>query len=387
MKNENILNIDQHTFIKEIEIYKVDDELNILLYKNTSFEVSQVLYQIIKFLKEGMSIKSIYEKFSFKDVNLDSFKTLIVNKIEELIKEVSGTVDRVQVDSIHKLFNILNDKTTDILSGKLSFLFRKGVLISLCVLFLCSLIFILSGRLAIHKPSIGINHIWILYLCFFIIGIFHELGHSSASKYYGAKPSEISLGIFLIFPVFYTDVTKTWGLNRMKRIVTSLGGIYFQMIIHLVLFGMLFLEIEISLKGYIYYIILQNIGLMIFNLNPFFKTDGYWVVSDIFGIRNLNTKSKELIKFFLKSKYHPDYPFKENKALYIYTYLYSIIGTALLFFITYKVFDTLHMYYSIIIEGVRMEFLTVFKRSLILFFLVVFHFIPFLKKKIKKQAI
>lgn len=387
MKNENLLNIDQHTFIKEIEIYKVDDELNVLLYKNTSFEVSQVLYQIIQYLKEGMSMKGIYEHFSFKDVTFENFRELIINKIEDLLKEVSGTVDRVQVDSIHKLFNILSDKTTDILSGKLSFLFNKGIQISLCVLFFSSLIFIFSGQLAIHKPSIGLNHVWILYLCFFIIGIFHELGHSSASKHYGAKPSAISLGIFLIFPVFYTDVTKTWKLDSAKRIITSLGGIYFQMIIHLMLFGLLFFKIEAPLKGHIYYIILQNIGLMLFNLNPFFKTDGYWVVSDLFGIRNLNTKSKGIIKFFLKSKHHPDYPFKENKALYIYTYLYSIIGTALLFFITYRVLDTLHMYYSIIIEEVRMDYLIVFKRSLIPFFLVVFHLIPFLRKKIKKQVI
>lgn len=386
MKNDNLLNVSQYTFLKEIELYSVDDELNVLLYKNTSFEVSGVLYSIIKHLKEGMSIKNIYDRLDFKDINFENFKSLIVNKIEELLQEVSNTVDKVQVDSIHKLFDLLNARTTEILSGKLSFLFKRGVLIPLCVLFFSSLVFIFSGSLHIHKANISLNHVWMMYLCFFVIGVFHELGHSSASKYYGAKPSSISMGIFLIFPVFYTDVTKTWGLDRNKRITTSLGGIYFQMIIHLMLLGSLFLNIEKPIKEYIYYILLQNIGLMIFNINPFFKTDGYWVVSDLFGIRNLNTKSKEIIKYLLKGQHHPEYLFKDNVALYVYTYAYSVIGTALLIFIAYKVVDTLGMYYNIVVKGERMEFLIVIKRSLILIFLLVFHLIPMVKKKLKQYA-
>ena len=40
----------------------------------------------------------------------------------------------------------------------------------------------------------------------------------------------MGVGLYLFRPVFYTDLSNAWKLNRKKRIVTDLGGIYFQVI-------------------------------------------------------------------------------------------------------------------------------------------------------------
>ena len=45
-----------------------------------------------------------------------------------------------------------------------------------------------------------------------------------------------------------------------------------------------------------YMILTLNLGF-IMTLNPFFKFDGYWIASDVLGIPNLRSRSKELLGY------------------------------------------------------------------------------------------
>src|SRR3954452_8226592 len=56
---------------------------------------------------------------------------------------------------------------------------------------------------------------------------FHEIGHASACRYSGARPSALGVGIYLIWPAFYCDVTDAYRLDRRGRLRTDLGGVYF----------------------------------------------------------------------------------------------------------------------------------------------------------------
>ena len=70
----------------------------------------------------------------------------------------------------------------------------------------------------------------IIGLFTFILGssFFHELGHASACKYFGIQHGGIGFGLYLNFPVLYTDVTEVWKLKRGQRCVVNLAGVYFQ---------------------------------------------------------------------------------------------------------------------------------------------------------------
>ena len=57
---------------------------------------------------------------------------------------------------------------------------------------------------------------------------FHELGHASACKYFGVRHGGVGFGLYLTFPVLYTDVTEIWKLNRRQRCVVNWAGVYFQ---------------------------------------------------------------------------------------------------------------------------------------------------------------
>ena len=66
---------------------------------------------------------------------------------------------------------------------------------------------------------------------------FHEFGHAAACRYGGAKPGVIGGGIYLVWPVFFTDVTDSYRLDRRGRLRTDLGGLYFNMLFSLATVG------------------------------------------------------------------------------------------------------------------------------------------------------
>ncbi|MCR1845499.1 hypothetical protein [Phocaeicola sartorii] len=125
---------------------------------------------------------------------------------------------------------------------------------------------------------------------------FHELGHASACKYYGIKHGAIGFGLYLNFPVLYTDVTEVWRLSRAKRCVVNIAGVYFQS------YWLIILLVAFELTGndtLRYIILIMNLGFLM-TLNPFFKFDGYWIASDILGVPNLRARSLELLSYWYK---------------------------------------------------------------------------------------
>ena len=59
---------------------------------------------------------------------------------------------------------------------------------------------------------------------------FHETGHATACRYGGARPGVMGVGLYIVWPAFYTDVTDAYRLGRGGRLRTDLGGIYFNAI-------------------------------------------------------------------------------------------------------------------------------------------------------------
>lgn len=125
---------------------------------------------------------------------------------------------------------------------------------------------------------------------------FHELGHASACKHFGVKHGGIGFGLYLNFPVLYTEVSEVWKLGRKQRCVVNLAGVYFQCY---VLLGLL-IAFFITGNDVVRYLLLTlNLGFLM-TLNPFFKFDGYWLASDLLGVPNLRSRTKEWLVYVYK---------------------------------------------------------------------------------------
>lgn len=135
-----------------------------------------------------------------------------------------------------------------------------------------------------------------LVLFMLFSSLFHELGHASACKYFGVKHGGIGFGLYLNFPVLYTEVTEVWRLDRRQRCIVNIAGVYFQSFCLSALLITFFFTGNDMLR---YMILIMNLGFVI-TLNPFFKFDGYWIVSDLLGVPNLRKRSKEFFLYFYR---------------------------------------------------------------------------------------
>jgi putative peptide zinc metalloprotease protein len=131
---------------------------------------------------------------------------------------------------------------------------------------------------------------------------FHEIGHATAAGYFGARHGAIGGGFYLFTPVYYADVTDIWRLSRKQRIVVNLAGMYFEFIFCSLLAVVSFIAENTTLLIVALIVCLHTL----FNLNPFLRSDGYWVLSDLTNQPNLvfhaTRKIQEVFRFIFFKK-------------------------------------------------------------------------------------
>ena len=192
---------------------------------------------------------------------------------------------------------ILSAGYVDRFSDALKLLFNKYIMVSVIfvALTLDAVFFLTTKDLLTFSNKVNAYTIIGLLLFMLASSFFHELGHASACKRFGIKHGGIGFGLYLNFPVLYTDVTEVWKLDRSRRCVVNIAGVYFQLMCIIPIIICFMLTDSDVLR---YMIIIMNFGFVM-TLNPFFKFDGYWMASDILGVPNLRQRSKEIIRYYI----------------------------------------------------------------------------------------
>jgi putative peptide zinc metalloprotease protein len=128
--------------------------------------------------------------------------------------------------------------------------------------------------------------------------LFHELGHASACRYGGAEPGRIGVGIYIVWPIFYNDVTDTYRLGRIGRLRADLGGVYFDIIFTLGIAGAYFFTGSEWLLLMVLLLQLDILGQFM----PFLRFDGYYVVSDLTGVPDLFARITPVLKSLIPGR-------------------------------------------------------------------------------------
>ena len=121
---------------------------------------------------------------------------------------------------------------------------------------------------------------------------FHECGHATGCRYGGARPGVVGVGIYLIWPSFFTNVTDSYRLSRAGRLRTDLGGLYFNLIFMLALAG---LYAATSAEVLLLIIAVTHLE-MLEQLLPFVRFDGYFILSDLAGVPDLFARVVPLLR-------------------------------------------------------------------------------------------
>jgi hypothetical protein len=113
--------------------------------------------------------------------------------------------------------------------------------------------------------------------------ISHELAHAAACTNRGVRHGPIGFMIYTIFPAMYTDVSDAWRLPARDRLVVDGAGILTSFL--LASLGAALFLISPSAPSAILFLL--NDSLVLVNLNPFLRMDGYWLISDLLRVPNL----------------------------------------------------------------------------------------------------
>src|SRR3954470_9052555 len=128
---------------------------------------------------------------------------------------------------------------------------------------------------------------------------FHEFGHAAALRRGGGTPGAMGAGLYLIYPAFYTDVTDSYRLGRGARIRTDLGGLYFNALAALAMFG---LWLATRWDGLLL-VIAAQILQMVRQLPPLVRFDGYHLLADITGVPDLFQRIGPTLRSFLPRRW------------------------------------------------------------------------------------
>ncbi|MTD53079.1 hypothetical protein [Amycolatopsis pithecellobii] len=148
------------------------------------------------------------------------------------------------------------------------------------------------ANLSIHQ-SIGSPALMLAVLGVLLANtLFHECGHAAGCHYGGGRPGAIGVGVLIVIPAFYTNVTDAYRLNRRGRLRTDLGGIYFNAVFAIIL-GAIYLATGFAaIPAVIVLIHLQ----MLQQLMPLVRMDGYYILGDLVGVPNLFEQIRPILR-------------------------------------------------------------------------------------------
>ena len=160
----------------------------------------------------------------------------------------------------------------------------------------------LAWLFGIHGISQGLRHV--LYqpaLLFMLLGgvvlatAFHEIGHATAVRYGGANPGVMGVGIYIVWPAFYTDITDAYRLPKRGRLRADVGGMYFN-----ALFGLAATAAYAATRfePLLLLVVLQAFAIVQQSL-PFLRLDGYYVVSDLTGVPDMLSRIRPVLASLL----------------------------------------------------------------------------------------
>ena len=266
----------------------------LLVYNGRHYEAGAPVVDLIRCLQQENTQEEAVVAFVEKKKGMFSCAQ-VEDVITRLIQPMFADGEKSRKRTFLYERELFSASAIDRFSGTCRLMFRKGVMLPLMAAVLAADVWFFCSTDNLLTFNGSANAYMVVGLLVFMVvsSLFHELGHASACKHFGIRHGGIGFGLYLNFPVLHTDVTEVWRLRRADRCIVNLAGVYFQMYILLALLALFYVTGSDTVR---YMILTLNLGF-IMTLNPFFKFDGYWIASDVLGIPNLRSRSKELLGY------------------------------------------------------------------------------------------
>lgn len=136
----------------------------------------------------------------------------------------------------------------------------------------------------------------------FAIKALHELGHAYAATRFGCRVPTMGVAFMVLAPMLYTDVTDAWRLtSKRERLLIDAGGVLVELsVAGLATFAWALLP-EGVLKSICFFVATTSwIMSLAINLSPLMRFDGYYILTDLLDIPNLQQRAFALMRWRIR---------------------------------------------------------------------------------------
>ncbi len=137
------------------------------------------------------------------------------------------------------------------------------------------------------------NNLFLLYIGLVIVKTFHEFGHAYFCRRFGGEVHVMGVMLMIFTPMPFVDTTSSWSFReRWKRVLVGAAG----MIVELFIAAIAVFFWAKTGPGIIHSLaynimFVASVSTVIFNINPLMRFDGYYILSDLLEIPNLNQRA------------------------------------------------------------------------------------------------
>lgn len=132
--------------------------------------------------------------------------------------------------------------------------------------------------------------------------VLHELGHAYTTTRYGCRVATMGIALLVLFPVLYTDTTDAWRLrSRRERLFIGAAGMITELAIAAIGTFLWNFLADGPLRSAIFIVATTSWTMTLgINLNPLMRFDGYYLLSDLLGVHNLQDRAFAIAKWHLR---------------------------------------------------------------------------------------
>lgn len=131
----------------------------------------------------------------------------------------------------------------------------------------------------------------------------HEFAHAYVAKRLGCRVPVMGVAFMVLWPVAYSDVTDAWKLSsRADRLKISVAGVVAELgIAGLALFAWM-LAAPHSMLQQIAFVVSSSsvLSTLLVNVNPAMRYDGYYILMDLLGVDNLQSRAFAMTRWFYR---------------------------------------------------------------------------------------
>jgi len=211
-----------------------------------------------------------------------------------------------------------------------------------------------------HKTFMDFAEFWVLL---FGLGFIHESAHGLTCKHYGGEVHNMGLMFLYLTPAFFVDVTETWvSATKIQRLATIIAGIWIEMVLcGLAMIVWTNTQPSAMVHDLAYKVILiTGLAVVVMNLNPLLKLDGYYFLTELIGIPDLKERSTSFVSAWFQNSVLrlpaevPAVPRRRAPLFIVYAVISGAYSYLMLFFVvrfSYNVSSKLIAEFAVIPAG------------------------------------